>query len=277
MTLTVANGPSLAVAPKTLTFYYRPGDTVPAAQQVAVSSTGAALSYTASSQGGSWLTVTPAGGTTTSNLSVSVAPAGLAAGTYSGMLQISATNTSAAVPITLIVSSTTAGTDGVRLDPAPFTYDPTGTNGVSAIWVYGAGNNATANHDALQGLVLVKNGPSSTDAQAGVHVQGAAGLSLTELGFDIRTGQCTASGPHFAVVTSDGAAHVLPCSGGVQQAAPAAGWQRVRFDLNRAIPAIAVGQAVTSIDLVLSAGPDSNSGFAVVDNIDVNGKLITKP
>src|SRR5206468_1944166 len=56
--------------------------------------------------GGSWLSVTPASGTTPSNVSVSVNPAGLAAGTYNGTVTLSASGaTPKVVNVTLVVSS----------------------------------------------------------------------------------------------------------------------------------------------------------------------------
>jgi sugar lactone lactonase YvrE len=60
-------------------------------------------------QGGSWLRVTPAGGSGNGTVQVSVTAAGLAAGTYNGSVRLSAiTNSPVLVPVTLTVSGAAA-------------------------------------------------------------------------------------------------------------------------------------------------------------------------
>jgi hypothetical protein len=108
---------------------------------------------------------------------------------------------------------------------------------------------------------------------------------LTELGFDVRQGShCTATSPHFVVVTSDNVTHVLTgCAKGSAQTPPAAGWIRVRFDPAnpaQANPAIPGGQQIKSIAVVLDEGPEATAklggGLVVLDNIEVNGVVIDK-
>jgi hypothetical protein len=104
--LTVVN-PSIVPSPSSLRFTYATGGTPPAAQSLSINSNGAALSYTVSASGGTWLSVTPASGTTPSSVSVSVNITGLAVGTYSGSITIAATgaaNTPVTVPVTLTVT-----------------------------------------------------------------------------------------------------------------------------------------------------------------------------
>lgn len=103
VTLTVTNNPLVAASPAALTFLYQIGKSVPMFQTVTVtSSTGAALNYTVAvttASGGNWLSVSPKSGTTSGMFSVTAATAGLAAGTYTGTIKITATNpTGAAVP-----------------------------------------------------------------------------------------------------------------------------------------------------------------------------------
>jgi len=68
VTLTVtAAKPNLILSPTTLSFSYQIGGTVPAAQNVSVTSSGAQLNFTVTSttnSGGNWLSATPASGTT---------------------------------------------------------------------------------------------------------------------------------------------------------------------------------------------------------------------
>ena len=115
--LTVANDPVLQTNLSSLSFPYTPGQSAPAAQTVAVStSTGAPLNYTAavSGSGCSWLVLggTPAG-TTPGIFTASVSASALVAGTYTCNIAITGTvpSTGAAainslsIPVTLYVSN----------------------------------------------------------------------------------------------------------------------------------------------------------------------------
>jgi uncharacterized protein (TIGR03437 family) len=99
----------LAVAPASLQFAATVGGTAPAAQSIQIAnSASGTLNWTATASA-SWLSVSPASGTAPSTLSVSVSPAGLSAGTYTGNIQITAAGASgspAAVSVTLVVSET---------------------------------------------------------------------------------------------------------------------------------------------------------------------------
>lgn len=116
VTLTVTSTPivpaALTITPGSLQpVSFQVGGANPAAQTLAVSiATGAALGFTAgatTSTGGAWLTVSPAAGTTPGNLVVSINPANLSAGTYNGLVTITAngaTSSPVTLPITLTVS-----------------------------------------------------------------------------------------------------------------------------------------------------------------------------
>jgi uncharacterized protein (TIGR03437 family) len=76
---------------------------------VTVSSSGAALSFTAAASttsGGNWLSVTPGSGTTPATLNISVSPAGLPAGVYPGAITLTP---SGAAPQSFSVSLTVSG------------------------------------------------------------------------------------------------------------------------------------------------------------------------
>jgi hypothetical protein len=139
--------------------------------------------------------------------------------------------------------------------------------------------------------LLVKTGPTTNFAAAGAVLNGVKGITLTELGFDIRTGShCGAGAPRFNVVTSDGVRHFVGCASPppvVLAASPA--WQRLR--LGNAPLACSSGVAgfnattgvlecisgvVESITIIFDEGQDQafESGLAILDNIDVNGTLI---
>jgi uncharacterized protein (TIGR03437 family) len=113
VTLTITQAvPVLVVAPQALTFSYSAGDPAPAAQTVSITNSGGGtLSWTAATSGNYWLAVSPASGSAASGstagaLSVSVNPVNLAAGTYTGTVQVTAsgaTGSPASVAITLVV------------------------------------------------------------------------------------------------------------------------------------------------------------------------------
>lgn len=105
VSFTLQSAVSLTVAPASLTFTAQTGGTAPANQTVAVTSSGAAVSFTATpttTSGGNWLSVTPTSGTTAAaggaatNLTVSVNPTGLVAGTYNGSIAVASTTGSGA-------------------------------------------------------------------------------------------------------------------------------------------------------------------------------------
>ena len=107
--LTVTSAPSLAAQPSALNFAYQVGAQAPAAAAVVVSSSDGLQTVVATpttSSGGNWLVVS-GGGNTPAAASISVNPAGLAAGVYQG--QVTFTSSTAAsplpVPVTLTVSA----------------------------------------------------------------------------------------------------------------------------------------------------------------------------
>jgi uncharacterized protein (TIGR03437 family) len=108
---------SAALAPATdsFTFAYLIGGSVPASQQVTITSSGAALTppsqlgFTAvAASTGGWLSVTPLSGTTLQTLTVSVTPGSLTANTYTGSITVTsagAANSPVVYPVTLTVSA----------------------------------------------------------------------------------------------------------------------------------------------------------------------------
>ena len=84
-------GTGFVATPSSLPFAYTIGGAAPAARTVSLTSSGAALSYTAAAtttSGGNWLSVTPTAGSTPATLTVSVSAAGLAGGTYQGTIAL---------------------------------------------------------------------------------------------------------------------------------------------------------------------------------------------
>jgi Viral BACON domain len=126
--LTVTLPPRLVVSPSSLTFSYQQGGTVPSSQTVSVTSSSSAIDFTDSvASGGSWLSVSPSSGRTPSSLGVSVSPGSLAAGTYSGSVQVSAGTGSVTIPVTLTVTSTSTTRLVVSPTSLAFGYQQGGT------------------------------------------------------------------------------------------------------------------------------------------------------
>ncbi|HKQ78996.1 MAG TPA: S8 family serine peptidase [Blastocatellia bacterium] len=96
--------PTIGVNPASLSFTATAGGSNPANQTISITNTGGGTLNWTASDNAPWLTVSPASGTAPSTLTASVNISGLAAGTYSGTITISATggaNTPVSVPVTL--------------------------------------------------------------------------------------------------------------------------------------------------------------------------------
>jgi hypothetical protein len=165
-----------------------------------------------------------------------------------------------------------------------------------------AGGDASDTHN--QGLLLAKTGPTGNWAAAQADITGVKGITLTELGYDIRKpgsdtragargSHCGAGAPRFNVTASDGVTYdFIGCNSGATPATSEVdgqGWIRLRWG-NGTIVAFAAngplaGQAinisginVSSIQIVFDEGQDTGGpdffGLAVLDNVDVNGTLV---
>ncbi|MFB3814850.1 MAG: beta strand repeat-containing protein [Terriglobales bacterium] len=265
VTSSTATG-EIRLRPKRLVFYAGDG-AAPGPQRFSVTSDGAALTFTAATFGGSWFSVTPSGGTTPAELTVSVYPAGMPTGTYSGLVKVTAGTSSRKVEIVLVVATHEADDDEHESSRfVPFTFDPNAAGEVSAGWVDGAADAGTA---ATQGLVLAKSTSARPTALAGVAIKRSNVPQLTEVGFDLLDGsQCTSEGPQFVVVTADNVTHVAGCaSGSARSIVP--GWKRVRFTPAQFAPAVQAGTAVKTIAVVLDK--PAGNGIAVLNNFNVNG------
>ncbi len=126
VTLTVSSAPVLNATPASLAFSYQIGASLPAAQTLALTSSGAPLSFSAATavqtpSGGAWLSVNPAAGTTPASLSVSVNPAGLPAGTYNATITLAAAGTSN-FPLTVAVTFTVTAPQALSALPNAFIF-----------------------------------------------------------------------------------------------------------------------------------------------------------
>jgi hypothetical protein len=107
---------AISVTPTSLAFTGTVGGANPAARTVALTNTGGGtLSWTVSDNA-AWLTVSPVSGTTTTEtdtLTAAISISGLAAGTYNGVITVTASGGSRTIPATLTLSAASSTT------PAP--------------------------------------------------------------------------------------------------------------------------------------------------------------
>jgi hypothetical protein len=175
---------------------------------------------------------------------------------------------------------------GSATDCAP---SPAGSNIVTSAWLTGLGlpddgssNTTPTNLDPHNGLLLSKNGLTADCSAAGATITKVKGITLTEIGFDVRNGShCSGGAPRFNVVDSSNVLHFGgSCTNGVVTTAPQdpTAWSRARFPLATAFfPPIPPGTTIKSISIIFDEGTDTAGGMpglAVIDNIDINGVLV---
>jgi hypothetical protein len=142
-----------------------------------------------------------------------------------------------------------------------------------------------------EGLLLAKTGPTENFASAEADLKKVRGISLTELGYDIRKSggsiispdgsHCGAGAPRFDVITTDGNDHFVGCASpppSGQTSNGSSAWIRLRWSpTDLALAGITPGETVQRISIVFDEGTDTGPDFfgaAILDNIDVNGTLV---
>lgn len=103
---------TLAVNTNSLTFSAITGGSNPPAQSIGVSNSGTGTLHWTASDNASWLSLSPTSGTNSGAIQASVNIAGLAAGTYTGTITVSATganNSPQPVGVTLVISTPVLG------------------------------------------------------------------------------------------------------------------------------------------------------------------------
>ncbi len=116
------NAGSASVNPASLSFTQAKGAAAPAAKQLTVQSNGPALAFSAVANDGgvAWLSVSPAGGTTTGSFNVSVDAAKLTSGTYPGAVYVTVLNGGGSpfrIPVTFTVTQGTIAATPLTLNP----------------------------------------------------------------------------------------------------------------------------------------------------------------
>ena len=201
--------------------------------------------------------------------------------------------------------------DDNKVQAVPFTFvgtaaecapAPAGSHIVTAAWLRGmglpdnGGPNATTPNDPHTGLLLSKNGPTADCSSSGARITGVKGMTVDAaftLGFEYRNGgHCGAGAPRFNVVAKLGsAAETFHFVGGCSNETTPSGagqdpaqWTRVMFQTSNpaeSFPIIPIGSKIVSISILYDEGTDTANndkqgvGLAVIDNIYINGQIIT--
>jgi uncharacterized protein (TIGR03437 family) len=102
---------TIAAKPSALQFAYQAGGTVPLPQSISITSAPLGVTVSLSASGGTWLAVGAASAVAPASIPVSVNPAGLKLGTYTGTVSITgagAANNPQTVTVTLLVTNPTS-------------------------------------------------------------------------------------------------------------------------------------------------------------------------
>ena len=128
-TVTAATLPTLSILPAALSFSAHSGGVSQVSQAVAINGGSTPVHYTTSTASASWLHTTSGGGSAPGFMNISVSPAGLAPGTYTGAVTVSAegvANSPQAVFVTLTVSAKPAPKLAVSPSSMSFTAEAGG-------------------------------------------------------------------------------------------------------------------------------------------------------
>jgi hypothetical protein len=217
--------------------------------------------------------------------------------------------------LNMMPPATTTDPPGNFKNVIPGQFDPAKTYLVQAAWLNGigcplnaiianpnsdfAGVQSTGNYSDMAcptgdpndkqnaGLLLAKTGPTNNFASATAELVNVKGITLTEIGYDIRKpmstadprgSHCGAGSPRFDIVTTDGNVHFIGCNSPPPvQTASSTGWIRLRWTAADAIPPVVT--PVQRIVIVMDEGQDPSGGpdqfgVAILDNIDVNTQLV---
>ena len=190
VTLTVGNSPLLIPTPSSLSYSFSAGGTPPPSQQITLSSTTPGVAFTAASSvntGTGWLNVTPNSGTTNSSITVSVNPAGLTVGLYTGSVTIAAAS-AANSPVVIPVSFTIADEIRLGVNPSSITVDfqagtPTPADRVISVTSTGASASFTAVATTTSGgswlSINASSGNTPANLSASVNPTGLAAGTYT--------------------------------------------------------------------------------------------------
>jgi uncharacterized protein (TIGR03437 family) len=177
VTLVVADAITLNASPASLRFSYQQGGSVPASQQIQVTSSGVQVPFSASiAAGATWLSVS-GNSVTPGTITVDVNPAGLAPGDYAGtvvVLSAAAANNPLEVPVSLQVAA--AGSLSVTPKILRFSYLSRGSLSASQTL------NVTSTGSPLEFQAAVSSGTTWLHVSGGGTTPGTLQVSVDPTG-----------------------------------------------------------------------------------------------
>ena len=196
VTLNVAT-PVIGVNPTSLSFATGVGGANPASKTISIFNTGVGTLNWTATDNKPWITVSPTSGTAPSTLTVSINKAGLAVGTHTGTVTITAagaSNSPLNIPITLTISSTPV----IEVSPASLTF--AARQGVTpppkTVSITNAGG-GTLNWSASSNASWLLVSPASGTAPSTLTVS----INPSGLGVGTHTGTITITAPGASPVT----------------------------------------------------------------------------
>ncbi|MBV8205701.1 MAG: hypothetical protein JO041_02835 [Acidobacteria bacterium] len=306
--------PNISVSPATLSFSATAGGAVPGAQTFAVTSSGAAVSYTVAASGGTWLSATGSG-STPGNVSVSVNPAGLAAGTYTGSVTVTSTgaaNSPQTVSVTLTVAASsitaspaslsfvytvgasTPAAQAIALSSSgsalPYTVAASGGTWLSASGSGTTPGNATISVNpaglaagSYSGTVTItasgaSNSPMSVPVTLTVSSLPALVLSPTSLSFAYTTGGTAPASKTFSVASSGAAlTYAVAASGGTWLSAAGSGTTPGTVTVSVNPAGLAAGTYNGTVSITASGAGNSPQSVAVSLTVTTPPSLSVSP
>jgi hypothetical protein len=190
---------------------------------------------------------------------------------------------------TILVQAAWSGAQGC---PTASKYSPYPDTKGQSTYTDSACSTGDPKDDENDGLVLVKTGPTDNNAAAFAELKGVKGITLSEVGYDIRKAggvlspngsHCGAGAPRFQIETADGF-FLIGCRSPNPMETQSQSWDRLRWGSpllgftpsNPIFPVLVTG-AVKHIFIIFDEGSDQADDFfgeAILDNIDVNGTLV---
>ena len=166
--LTVTNNPTLITSPTATTglvFNFETGLNTPAPQTVSVSSSGADLPFSVTSNqsntsnGVNWLLLgTPSGQTTPATFTVGVNPAGMNPGQYSGNVTVAAPGGTSQVTLPITLNITAAGTALLSVSPSSITFTSVNGSVIDPLSVTVSSTGETVQFQAVPNIISPAGG-----------------------------------------------------------------------------------------------------------------------
>ena len=181
-----------------------------------------------------------------------------------------------------------------QVGQSPFIFDPGLLGGVTAQWSPSIGCDRAPNDVLRRGLVLMKLGDTAEVKSAGTTFSGVNGKSLcgdgATLGFLYQPeGQCSGGAPRYNLTTKDDKSYFIGgCGNAIPTGPNNAGCLTVSFNVHdpaQAFPtpvptsnsATDPACVIKSLSLIMDEGTDLGTGFAVVDEFNINGIIVHGP